>query len=214
MKNNPLIEFKNIFLNFGDKIILKDFNYKIYPKDKIVIIGPSGIGKSTLFHLILGLKQPQKGKIFIKNKEITNNNIFSFRSQIAYVDQDVSLGSGKVIDILQELFSFKVNQKIFLDSSSIQKLFQDFDLETTILNQDINQLSGGERQRLGLIIALLLKRPILLLDEISSALDSNLGSKVINKILSLKDQTVIMISHGQEWQKQKDVKLLTLKKEA
>ncbi|MDD4785310.1 MAG: ABC transporter ATP-binding protein, partial [Candidatus Shapirobacteria bacterium] len=59
-----------------------------------------------------------------------------------------------------------------------------------------------------------LKRPILLLDEISSALDSNLGSKVINKILSLKDQTVIMISHGQEWQKQKDVKLLTLKKEA
>ncbi|MDD4785309.1 MAG: ATP-binding cassette domain-containing protein, partial [Candidatus Shapirobacteria bacterium] len=143
MKNNPLIEFKNIFLNFGDKIILKDFNYKIYPKDKIVIIGPSGIGKSTLFHLILGLKQPQKGKIFIKNKEITNNNIFSFRSQIAYVDQDVSLGSGKVIDILQELFSFKVNQKIFLDSSSIQKLFQDFDLETTILNQDINQLSGG-----------------------------------------------------------------------
>jgi len=214
LKNNPLIEFKNIFLNFGDKIILKDFNYKIYPKDKIVIIGPSGIGKSTLFHLILGLKQPQKGKIFIKNKEITNNNIFSFRSQIAYVDQDVSLGSGKVIDILQELFSFKVNQKIFLDSSSIQKLFQDFDLETTILNQDINQLSGGERQRLGLIIALLLKRPILLLDEISSALDSNLGSKVINKILSLKDQTVIMISHGQEWQKQKDVKLLTLKKEA
>jgi putative ABC transport system ATP-binding protein len=72
-------------------------------------------------------------------------------------------------------------------------------------------LSGGEKQRLGLIIALLLNRPILLLDEISSSLDEKLTKQTIDKVLKMTDKTVVLIAHDLEWQKQENIKIFNFK---
>jgi putative ABC transport system ATP-binding protein len=210
-KKQTLIEFKNIFLKFGEKVILENFNLKILTEDKIVIIGPSGIGKSSLFNLVLGLKQAQSGGIFFKNKKINPQNIQFLRSQIAYVDQDNSLGTGSVKEIIEDYFSFEVNTNKILNEDQLKKMISDFSLDSDILKKNINQLSGGEKQRVSLIIALLLDRPILLLDEISSALDPKLVGGVINKILELKNKTIIVVAHDTEWQKQKNIRIFDFK---
>ena len=206
-QTKPLIEFKNIFLKFKDKTILKNFNLQIFPKDKIVISGASGIGKSTLFNLILGFVQAQNGEIFFQGKKVNAKNIHSIRSQIAYLDQDLSLGTDFIKEIIQDYFSFEVNREIALDKNKLTKLLEEFSLDQNILNKNINRLSGGEKQRIGLIIALLLDRPLLLLDEISSALDPKLVQQVITKILKLENKTIILIAHNREWQKQKDIRV-------
>jgi putative ABC transport system ATP-binding protein len=210
-KKQTLIEFKDIFLKFGEKVILENFNFKISTEDKVVIIGPSGIGKSSLFNLLLGLKQPRSGEIFFKNKKINPQNIHFLRSQIAYVDQDNSLGTGSVREIIEDYFSFEVNTDKILSKDKLKKMINDFSLDGDILKKNINQLSGGEKQRLSLIIALLLDRPILLLDEISSALDPKLVEGVINKILELKNKTIIVVAHDIRWQKEKSVHIFDFK---
>lgn len=207
----PLIEFKNVFLKFGEKNILENFNWKIYPQDKVVIVGPSGIGKSSLFNLILGLKQAQSGEIYFKGTKIGAKNIQLLRSKIAYVDQDNSLGSGSVREIIEDYFSFEVNQNKIIEEDVLQKIIVDFSLDKDILDKNIGQLSGGERQRISLIIALLLDRPILLLDEISSSLDPRLVSGVIEKILELQNKTIILVAHDTEWQKQKNIRVFDFK---
>lgn len=209
--SKTLIEFKNINLKFKDNVIFSDFNLKINQNDKVVIVGPSGIGKSSLFNLLLGLNQPQSGQIFFNSKKINSDNVNKLRSQIAYVDQEISLGNGVVKDVMADYFSFAVNKNLKITKKNLMDLFNEFLLDPAILNQNVEDLSGGEKQRLGLVIALLLKRPILLLDEISSSLDEDLTKSVIAKILALKNKTVILIAHDLEWQKQKNIKTFNFK---
>lgn len=206
-----LIEFKNINLKFKDNVIFSNFNLKINQNDKVVIVGPSGIGKSSLFNLLLGLNQPESGQIFFNSKKINSDNVNKLRSQIAYVDQEISLGNGVVKNVMADYFSFTVNKNLKITKKNLMDLFNEFLLDPAILNQNVEDLSGGEKQRLGLVIALLLKRPILLLDEISSSLDADLTKSVIAKILALKNKTVILIAHDLEWQKQKNIKIFNFK---
>lgn len=210
-KQKPLIEFRNIYLKFEEQTVLNGFNFKIYPQDKVVITGPSGIGKSSLFYLLLGLKQPQAGKIFLNGKQVTAKNIQILRSQIAYLDQDVSLGSGTVKEAINEYFSFKINKNCELDQNRLEKLLSELSLNKKILTKSSSQLSGGERQRLGLIIALLLNRPIFLLDEVDSSLDTQLVKDVRSKLLSLTEKTIILITHDLEWRQLDQVKVFNLK---
>lgn len=209
--SKTLLEFKNINLKFKDNVIFSDFNLKINQNDKVVIVGPSGIGKSSLFNLLLGLNQPQSGQIFFNSKKINSDNVNKLRSQIAYVDQEISLGNGVVKNVMADYFSFVVNKNLKITKKNLMDLFNEFLLDPAILNQNVEDLSGGEKQRLGLVIALLLKRPILLLDEISSSLDEDLTKSVIAKILALKNKTVILIAHDLEWQKQKNIKIFNFK---
>ena len=174
-KRKPIIEFKNIFLDFKTKTkikeIFKDCNFAVNSGQKVVVFGKSGTGKSTLLNLILGFKQPKSGSIFFKNKKITSENIWHVRSQIAYVDQDVMMGEGLVKEIIDEYFSFIANSKVKFSQKELEKQMSDFDLDLSLLEKDISHLSGGERQRLALVVALLLKRPFMILDEVTSALD-------------------------------------------
>lgn len=206
-----LIEFRHIFLTFKKKKIFDDFNLKIYSQDKIVIIGQSGIGKSTLFSILLGIQEFQAGEIFFKSKKVTAKNIHNLRRQIAYVDQDLTIGNGLVKDAIADYFNFAVNKSIKIDKNELNRLLLEFSLELNILDQDIDQLSGGEKQRLSLVIALLLKRPILLLDEISSSLDSKLAEQLMIKILNQTNKTIILIAHDQRWQKQKNILIFNFK---
>jgi len=206
-----IIEFRNINLSFKSKTIFKDFNFIINSGEKIIVFGKSGTGKSTLLNLLLGFKQPESGEIFFKGEKITAQNIWDIRKQIAYVDQDVMMGEGHVQKIIAEYFSFAANSKIKFTPLELTELLEKFDLEPVILTKNISQLSGGEKQRLALVVALLLKRPVMALDEVTSSLDPASKTIVIRELLKNSKSTLLIITHDEEWQYQKNVRIFDFK---
>ncbi len=190
-----LINFSNLNLQYGKKEILKDFNLIIDEGEKVLIQGKSGAGKSTLFRILLNFAKQDSGDLFIKNKKINSSDTKEIRKMFAYVNQDVTLRQGNVRKVLQEISSFSGNDY----SGEIDKeLAKEFDFSTELLDKNTEELSGGERQRLGIIIAILLNRPVFLLDEVTSALDIELKEKVV-QYFSNTEKTVICISHDKEW---------------
>ena len=206
-----IIEFRNINLSFKSKTIFKDFNFIINSGEKIIVFGKSGTGKSTLLNLLLGFKQPESGEIFFKGEKITAQNIWDIRKQIAYVDQDVMMGEGHVQKIIAEYFSFAANSKIKFTPLELTELLEKFDLEPVILTKNISQLSGGEKQRLALVVALLLKRPVMVFDEVTSSLDPASKTIVIRELLKNSKSTLLIITHDEEWQYQKNVRIFDFK---
>lgn len=210
-KVKSIIEFKDISLRFKSKKIFEKFNFSIKPKQKIVIFGKSGTGKSTFINLILGFKQPDSGQIFFNGQEITSDSIWKIRNQIAYVDQDVMMGEGIVQDVIDDYFSFTANANQEISPVIVKKLLAEFDLNQELLTKEIDHLSGGERQRLALVVALLLKRKVMVLDEVTSALDPISKDLVIKKLLKNKQQTLIIITHDKEWRQESGVKVFDFK---
>ena len=206
-----IIEFRNINLSFKSKTIFKDFNFIINSGEKIIVFGKSGTGKSTLLNLLLGFKQPESGEIFFNGEKITAQNIWDIRKQIAYVDQDVMMGEGHVQKIIAEYFSFAANSKIKFTPLELTELLEKFDLEPVILTKNISELSGGEKQRLALVVALLLKRPVMALDEVTSSLDPASKTIVIRELLKNSKSTLLIITHDEEWQYQKNVRIFDFK---
>lgn len=190
-----IIELSKINLHFGEKEILNNFSMCVDEGEKVLISGKSGKGKSTLLRLLLGFENFDNGDIYIKGRSITSDTFFETRKLFAYVNQDVTLRSGKVSEVLKEISEFSGNKYDGYLNKELSNFFE-FDME--LLNKDTEELSGGERQRLGIMLAIMLNRPIFLLDEVTSALDDNLKQKVV-EFFANSDKTVISISHDNVW---------------
>ena len=189
------IEFADVSLNFGDNEILKNFSLLINEGEKVLISGKSGKGKSTLLRLLLGFENFDSGDIYIKENSITSSDFYETRKLFAYVNQDVTLRPGKVRDVLLEISKFSGNN---YDGELNKELSNRFEFDLKLLDKDTEELSGGERQRLGIMLAIMLERPIFLLDEVTSSLDENLKKKVV-EYFNTSDKTVIAISHDNVW---------------
>jgi ABC-type bacteriocin/lantibiotic exporter with double-glycine peptidase domain len=192
-----IVEYKNINLSFDSKIVLENFSLRINPGEKILISGKSGKGKSTLLRMLLGFQTPDSGQIFIDGKELSDDKIYDFRKYYAYVNQDITIRNGKVNEVLKEISTYKGNN--FTGTLS-KELLEQFEMNKELLEKKTSELSGGERQRLGIVLAIMLDRPIFLLDEVTSALDVELKEKVV-QYFEQTDKTVISISHDPEWSK-------------
>ncbi|MCG8485052.1 MAG: ABC transporter ATP-binding protein [Clostridia bacterium] len=201
-----LIQFNNISLRFGDKIVFDNYNMHVNKGEKILLSAPSGSGKSSLFKLLMGFQRPQAGDIVLNGKRLQKNNLTYFRSSIGYVSQDVNLRNIEAWDLITEIFSYKQNNHIEINKEEVLNLIEYFNLSSDILNKKVSQLSGGERQRLGLIICILLDRPIWLLDEVTSGLDKDMKEKVVDYVLN-QDKTVLIISHDRVWSKNNAVRI-------
>jgi len=194
------VEFKDISLRFGEKTIFQDFNLKVEAGEKVLVKGPSGSGKSTLLRLILGFVQPDAGEVHIDGTSLNRENVWSLRHRMAFVSQELQIGSGKVKDFIRDIYGYRANQDLTYDEEQIQARFEAFDLEPAKLQQDIGKLSGGEKQRVALILALLLDRELYLLDEVTSAIDEALRDKVIQHLAELEGKTLIVVSHDRGWE--------------
>ena len=191
-----MFEFRHVTKQFSEKFVLQDFSFKIAEGDKVNIVGRSGIGKTTLFRLLLGFEKPDHGTVYFKNEPITDVNVWELRKKVAYVSQDLNIGRGNVQAFFSETLLLKANVLQKNNSKAeIQKHFACFELSEDILSKNIEELSGGEKQRIAIINALILNRKIFFLDEITSALDKVLKAKTLDYFLQNPDFTVLYISH-------------------
>ncbi|MEW5896043.1 MAG: ABC transporter ATP-binding protein [Candidatus Omnitrophota bacterium] len=205
-----MIKFEDITLSYNGQPVFKDFSMEINKGEKAVILGRSGLGKSSLFSLILGFVRPREGRVLFDGTCVDEKTVWDVRRRTAFVDQDVSLGRGKVFEWFSLISKFRANAALDFSRDRIIGTMRLFDLEQDLLNKDISELSGGERQRFAIVAAVLTNRKVFLLDEATSALDKDLKAKVSDFFLLRKDWTVVAISHDPVWTGRPFVKIFDL----
>ncbi len=193
------ISFKKVNFAYNkDNKALKNINLDIKRGEVTAFVGASGAGKSTMLALILKFITPNNGDIFIDDKNLKLLNTKDIRKNIALVQQQPFLFSGKIIDVIRMGRSFTKEEVIESARKAnahnfIQKLPEKY--ETKITERGSN-FSGGQIQRLAIARAILGNPSILLLDEATSALDAESESEVqegLNR--AMKNRTVIVIAH-------------------
>ncbi|KXL53868.1 putative iron export ATP-binding protein FetA [Anaerotignum neopropionicum] len=204
-----LLEFQNVFFNNDGKSILKNISVSIGQGDFISIVGPSGSGKSTFLKLCSHLISPTNGNIIFKGKNFTDYSPTELRKSIAYCFQTPYLFGDTVMENINFPFSIR---NVKTDQKRVNDLFSMFHMASDYLDKDVRNLSGGEKQRIALIRSLLFLPEILLLDEITSALDVDNTKIVENVIDSLNKEgtTVLWITHNPEQSRKYANKVLAI----
>jgi len=205
-----MITFNHIHLAFDGRKILNDLSFSIKRGEKVVVLAKSGSGKSSLFSLLLGFLAAHEGEIFFAGQPVDEKSAWEIRQKIAYVDQDISLGNGKILDLFDFVLKLKANIHLDGFQERMRELLQYFEFDQNVLTKNIENLSGGERQRLAIIIAVLLQRQVFLLDEVTSALDKQLKKKVVDFFTAREDWTCLVISHDPVWLENPAVKIFNL----
>lgn len=178
-QKTPLLAVDRINYRAGGKQILSDLSLTLQAGEFTLITGPSGCGKSTLLKIISSLISPQSGEISLAGKNILQYPPEEYRQQVSYCAQTPSLFGDTVADNL--LFPWTLRRKT-ADKQQLIKELQRFSLPEKILDQPVTELSGGEKQRISLIRHLQFLPQVLLLDEITSALDEQ-NKRQVNDII-------------------------------
>ncbi|MCS7130324.1 MAG: tungstate ABC transporter ATP-binding protein WtpC [Archaeoglobaceae archaeon] len=177
---------------------LKDISFEVKNGEYFIILGPSGAGKTLLLETIAGIFKPEKGRILLDDREITNEP--PERREIAYIPQNYGLFSHMSVyeNIAYGLRLRKVRkEEIHEEVKRISEILEISDL----LERNVKKLSGGEQQRVAIARALVVKPKLLLLDEPFSALDQNLKSKLMKEMKKWREElkfTAIHVTHSFE----------------
>lgn len=198
---NNSISLNDVSFGFDEDIfLLKNLNFEYKINQTLGIYGKSGVGKSTLTKLLMGILSPTKGKILYDNLEIKYKNQLDILSVFGYVEQNVRIFKGTIKqNILLDYDFNKIDQKEYnriLNYCELRELEET--LKETIIQEDGLNLSGGQIQRIGLARALYKKPKILVLDEFTSSLDNYSKSLILKSIIEIKKEWsigIILVSH-------------------
>ena len=191
---NPIIEFKNVSLSYGKRLILDNINFTINEGQIFGMLGPNGVGKSTIFNLITGLISINSGEIKINGEEVTNYPIYlrTRKFKVGYVPQYGGFFNDLTLhDNLRAISEIVIEEKN-LRNEKIDYLLSKFELES-VKDIKAKYLSGGQKKKLVIALSLLSDPKVLLLDECFAALDV-LTIKMLQEIIvSLQQETRITI---------------------
>lgn len=201
MKNvKGQIEFSDVSFSYNEKSnVLENINLKVEPGDSVAIVGPSGVGKTTLCNLIPRFYEVDSGRILIDGKDIKDIKIKSLREKIGIVQQDVFLFAGTIYEnIAYGRLDAKRDEIIAAAKAAnahefIMELEDGY--ETYIGERGV-KLSGGQKQRISIARMFLKNPPILILDEATSSLDNQSEAIIQKSIEELsKNRTTFIIAH-------------------
>ena len=203
--NLSQIEFQNVFY----KTVLKNISLKVEKGDYVSVIGSSGSGKSTFLKLCCHLISPTKGNILINGNDVMKNNPIELRKKISYCFQTPILFGDTVMENIN--YPYSIRNKT-MDMERVNMLFSRFNMEPEYIDREIKNLSGGEKQRIALIRTLLFRPEVLLLDEVTSALDVDNTLIVENAVNDLNNEgvTILWVTHNLEQSRKYANKLLTI----
>jgi ABC-type multidrug transport system fused ATPase/permease subunit len=200
------IEVRNLSFRFegSEKDTLHNLSLTIHKGEKVGINGESGVGKTTLLNLLLGLYSPTEGGIFVDGRELDSESYRSWQNRIGYVSQNTFLADSTIIENIA--FGYDEGD---IDIARIEAVIEAASLSEFVaslpkgLNTRIGEcgalLSGGQRQRIGIARALYKQADILFFDEATSSLD-NATEQSINRAIehlssSNKDLTIVVVAH-------------------
>ena len=192
---SPLLEIEHLKKDFEHQTVLRDVSLSLFPGQVLVVVGPSGCGKSTLLRCINGLEQVDAGRILLQGQEIQNmqKNAHLVRQKIGMVFQSYDLFPHmNVMDnlILGPTRVLRKDRKA--SEGEAMEFLARVGLEDKAQSLP-RQLSGGQKQRVALVRAMLMHPEILLLDEITAALDPEMVHEVLKVVLDLASMGVTMI---------------------
>jgi len=194
------IEFKKLSFSYNlREPVLRDISFRISPGEHVAIVGPSGVGKTTLLSLILRFYKPTSGEIYFDGIPASEYDVSSLRQRIGYVSQSTFLLSGTIIENLR-YGNLDASEEQVIRAAKVAEIHDFIEslpkrYETEVGERGVN-LSEGEKQRLSIARALVKDPDILILDEPASALDS-LTEKSIFKTLPevLKNKTLFVVAN-------------------
>ena len=191
---NSEIEFENISLSYGNRLILDKISFKINRGEIFGMLGPNGAGKSTIFNLLTGLISPNQGRIKINGDDVTDYPIYlrTKKFKVGYVPQyggyfnDLTLENN-----LQAIAEIVIENKMLINEK-VNYLINRFELEN-VKNIKAKFLSGGQKKKLVIALSLLSDPKILLLDECFAALDVMTIKMLQEIIVKLQQESRITI---------------------
>lgn len=194
----PALHFHGVDYSIEDIHILKNITGS-FPKGQITtLVGPSGAGKTTLLKLCNGLIAPTSGEIYIHDKQITTYEPVKLRRHVGIALQSAPMIKGTIFQNLALPLELQGKQ---LNEQDAIEILEDVGLEKQHLHRKAEDLSGGQRQKLSIARTLMNRSEILLLDEITSALDKTSLHEIeqlIVKINKKYETTIIWITHNLE----------------
>ena len=204
-----MLEVKNVTKSYGKKEVLKNISFTLKEGEILGVTGRSGIGKSTLGKILVGLEQMDSGEVFYKENKILDNNFNCYkekdkklRKDIQFIFQNPYLALDnkvKIKKLLLTTLNMYSEGSMTENISIVEKILEKCKLSREFLNKYPDELSGGERQRILIARALLLKPKILICDEITASLDVVTQNEILNLLLEIKEEyniSYLFITHN------------------
>ena len=203
-ESKEILLLDDIHYQIDEQVILDSVSFGLNQGEFKLITGPSGCGKSTLLKIVSSLIDPTRGKIIFAGKAITYIPPEEYRQQVSYCFQTPSLFGDSVYDNIALPYQIRKQKP---DRKKMQADLVRFGLAENMLDKSVNELSGGEKQRISLIRNLQFMPKVLLLDEITSALDEDNKrnvNEIIHQLVAQHGVAVLWVTHDKDEIKQAD----------
>jgi phospholipid/cholesterol/gamma-HCH transport system ATP-binding protein len=199
--HSTVVELRKVSLSFGDKQVLDDVSLAVHRQERLVIIGQSGAGKTTILRLILGILSPSAGSIFFDQLEIPRlapHDLQQARMRMGMVYQDAALLSSNTV---RENLALPLRELTRKTEAEINRIVEEkLDLVELTGDEELmpHELSGGMRKRVGIARALVMEPELILFDEPTAGLDPVVSAVIDQLIVSLSEKsktTSVIVTH-------------------
>ena len=190
------ISFNHIYFSYSEgKEVLKELNLRVKEGEKVVLLGTSGSGKSTILKILMGMERAQSGTIRIGGQDTMDLGEDRIFREISYIQQEVFIFDGTIRENISLFQNYREEElQSVIERAGLRNLIKEKGLDY-LCGENGAALSGGERQRISIARSLLRKTPILLADEITASLDKENTYLVLDTLLNIENTTEILVLH-------------------